>query len=101
MMLMSQGAIEALEDQAYGEGRKHAREELASDMASALAQQKRLREVLEVEGDQTLVEAADLLYEEVRSHREAMKIASRRIEEQRHTINELRQSLLQHVKETA
>jgi len=101
MILMNQGAIDALENQAFSAGVERGREEASEEYHLFLREQKALCEVLEVEGDQSLVDAAEHLAAELRAHREAMKVAARRIEQQRETINELRQSLLMHVKETA
>lgn len=96
MILMNQGAINALEDQAFDEGIAKGRQEASDEYHVFLREQKRLVEILEVEGDQSLVEAADHLYQEVRAHREAMKVAAFQLEKQREKISEQQRELAMH-----
>jgi hypothetical protein len=135
-MEISEKALEALKEEAYEEGYKKAREDMADDLKVYRAQRSRLMEILEVEGDQSLMDAAEHLADECRAHRNAAQTASMIIERQRKEltatkqyanevyaaiepkqeeikqlqmenlnlkakIDELRQALLHHVKETA
>lgn len=88
MMLMSQGAIEALESQAYDNGYWKGREDQAFDSKLALAEFKKLEELLGATNKASLVEACEQLMMEVRAHREAGKAAAWALEKQRKKIDE-------------
>lgn len=89
-MEISTAALESLEEEAFDNGFKKGREEIDYEWRLVAAQHKKLMEILEVEGDQTLMDAAEHLGAECRAHREAMKVAAATIERQRLQIAELR-----------
>lgn len=90
MILMSQGAIDALDEQAFDEGFKKGFDEATFEWRLVAAQHKKLAEILEVAGEVSIMDAADRLGQEVRSHREASKAAMLALEAQRKKIQELR-----------
>lgn len=94
MILMNQGALDALDEQAFDEGWKKGREEAEFEWRLVAAQHKKLAEILEVEGDQNLMDAVEHLGQEVRSHRDAQKLAASVLEAQRKKINELAREVL-------
>lgn len=98
-MLMSQGAIDALEEQAFDDGFKKGQEETEYDWRLVAAQHKKLAEILEVEGDMNLMDAAEQLGVEVRAHREAAKAGANAIERRRLEVEELRAALMEKERE--
>jgi len=100
MILMNQGALDALDEQAWDEGFRKGREEGLFEGKLYQAQYKKLCEILEVEGDQSLIDACEHLGQELRAHREASKVATfalekqrKKIDDQAHQIIQLEQSL--------
>lgn len=93
MILMNQGALDALDEQAFDEGFRKGREEAEFEWRLVAAQHKKLAEILELTGDMNLMDAADQLGQEVRSHREASKAQLFALEAQRKKIVELRSML--------
>lgn len=82
MILMSRGAVEALEEQGYREGFKDAQRE-AEKVVQALQ-----KHISELEGA-------------IEPQQRTIHQLNKTVVEQRATIDNLRQALLQHVKETA
>lgn len=122
MIEMNQAAIDALADQAFAEGKVEGVRQAEDEHEDMRLQFKRVRELLEVEGDQSLVEACEHLFNTLKAYREshgalqsevaavkryakevsdAFEPAQKKIFElnqivvaQRKTIEELRQALL-------
>jgi len=89
MMEMSEDALEVLEDEAFDQGFKKGRETADYDWRLVAAQFKKLSEILEVAGDQTLLDAAEHLGAEMRSHREASRAQAGTIEALRAQVSDL------------
>ncbi len=92
---MDQAALDEIADQAYAEGRVDALSELVEEQKAIINEHRRLREILEVEGDQSLADAAEHMAEECRAHREATRAAAVIIEQRRHEVVDLRMQLQQ------
>lgn len=92
-MEITHEALEAIRDEVWDEGYQKGKEEAEFEHKLALAQFRRLREILEVEGDQSLLEAADLLFQEASSHREAARAGANILEQRRKELVELRAKL--------
>jgi hypothetical protein len=94
-MEISQDALDALLDDAWAKGKVAGVDEAEYEHRLVLAQFKKLTEILEVEGDQNLLDAAEHLGAECRAHREATRVAASVIERQRKEIVELRNQAAQ------
>jgi predicted RNase H-like nuclease (RuvC/YqgF family) len=92
-MEISQDALDALLDEAWAKGKASGVDEAEYEHRLVLAQFKKLTEILEVEGDQNLLDAAEHLGAECRAHREATRVAASVIERQRKEILELRSEI--------
>lgn len=92
-MEITHEALEAIRDEVWDEGYETGKKEAELNFRLMLAQFKRLKEILEVEGDQSLLEAADLLFQEASSHREAARAGANILEQRRKELVELRAQL--------
>lgn len=86
MMLFSQGAIDALCNQAFKDGRRAGYDECHEQFYGVERVHERLCEVLGVGLDQSLLEAVEQICEELKSCHNALRTAVVRMEEQRKEI---------------
>lgn len=86
MMLMSKSSIEAVCNDAFRDGRKAGVAEADEQWMVIRTVHRRLYEILEVKDGESLVDAVEQVYQELRTQRQAIKAAAGIIERQRQEL---------------
>jgi hypothetical protein len=89
-MQVSESALEAIRDEAFEEGYKRARKDADFESRMMVAQFKKLSEILELEGDQNLIDGIENMAAQCRAHKEANRVICENLDAARAQIVELR-----------